>query len=705
MPIKITCPNCDSAVRVADKYAGLKVKCPACQGAIAVPAQVAQQPESKEAPPPLPAAESATDADEEFGLPNDVPLDDEPPPLPVPRRPSNAPAKKLSSSKTAGPPPGPRSLGRGAKIAMIAGAIAALCAVIAVAVLLVINGSFGNFSSGPWGAPVRVKDDTLGTMFLVELKDGWYLREANAPAPTRAFLVFYSYKNIGPREGALSISQRIKTESEKNAVKELTTGQPTAVGPENRIEVKTDKGHIYSGSDFADFWRSRGPKRDLGEWRPVTDGKIEGSGQSAFLFVIPTDENPTELLTPKWLGLSRKLPQAPFQARYYSSVFGFLPEAPEKAVPGLIAAMKDNDASVRLAAMHELQRLHPWTVEHVPVLTEALRDIHNDFGMRSEAAKILGELGPAAKDAIPALQEALRQGAPMFGPKDGSWQSFRNATETAYEKIGGRDALVAALGDSIANRYNVVEAAQELGGLVPAANQAVPTLKNFLRIARYNTSYPQIWASAVKEALEKIIGADQAAIVLSELDAEHASDRQQRQAASRRQAEDRMAATMRRITGDQAAAQERRETERRERAERTKGPLSGIWREKKGGNGFRIEDDDTALEIKLYGFNAAFRRFEGKLARRDGKPDSFEGTVEATFVHNPRGYSHRVTATLNKSGQLELTCPEWPDPSARAKPRTQKAVLIRQGDLPSSAFRFPASAPSRPIRTRSLRNP
>jgi hypothetical protein len=136
-----------------------------------------------------------------------------------------------------------------------------------------------------------------------------------------------------------------------------------------------------------------------------------------------------------------------------------------------------------------------------------------------------------------------------------------------------------------------------------------------------------------------------------------------------------------------------------------KGPLSGIWRDKKGGNGFRIEDDDKALGIQLSGYNAAVRRFEGKLARRDGKPDSFEGTVEATFVHNPRGYSHRVTATLNKSGQLEMTCPEWPDPYGRSKPKTRTAILIRQGDLPTQRFPFPTSAPSGPNKTRPNRGP
>jgi endogenous inhibitor of DNA gyrase (YacG/DUF329 family) len=46
MPIKIKCPLCGSAVRVAEKYAGLKVKCPTCQSPIAVPSTVPEKAES-----------------------------------------------------------------------------------------------------------------------------------------------------------------------------------------------------------------------------------------------------------------------------------------------------------------------------------------------------------------------------------------------------------------------------------------------------------------------------------------------------------------------------------------------------------------------------------------------------------------------------------------------------------------------------------
>ena len=114
------------------------------------------------------------------------------------------------------------------------------------------------------------------------------------------------------------------------------------------------------------------------------------------------------------------------------------------------------------------------------------------------------------------------------------------------------------------------------------------------------------------------------------------------------------------------------------------GPLSGIWRDKKSGLSLRIEDDGSTLDIKLSGRNSLVRQFTANLSRDDKTPDLLEGTAEAKFVHNALAYSRQITAKVNKSGQLELKCPEWPDPYGRAKPKTQTARLVRQGDLPRS---------------------
>jgi DNA-directed RNA polymerase subunit M/transcription elongation factor TFIIS len=37
MPLFVTCPSCNSALRVRDEYAGKKLKCPRCSGVVAVP--------------------------------------------------------------------------------------------------------------------------------------------------------------------------------------------------------------------------------------------------------------------------------------------------------------------------------------------------------------------------------------------------------------------------------------------------------------------------------------------------------------------------------------------------------------------------------------------------------------------------------------------------------------------------------------------
>jgi GYF domain 2 len=112
------------------------------------------------------------------------------------------------------------------------------------------------------------------------------------------------------------------------------------------------------------------------------------------------------------------------------------------------------------------------------------------------------------------------------------------------------------------------------------------------------------------------------------------------------------------------------------------GPLSGIWRDKRSGLSLRIEDNGSALDIKLSGRNSLVRQFTANLSRDDKKRDSFGGSAEAKFVRNALAYSRPITAKVNKSGQLELKCPDWPDPYGRAKPKTQTATLIRQGDLP-----------------------
>ena len=298
-------------------------------------------------------------------------------------------------------------------------------------------GFIANGSRKAWGTPVRVEDKTLGTAFEVKLENGWYVPEMEAPAKTRTFLVLYSYKNIGPREGALIVADRIQPAAQAVPLDSAPPSRPKTFSSEDRIEIVTDRGHIYQGSDLLEYWRLYAPKRDFGDWQPIEASNVGGVGRSAFHFVIPTDENPVELLTPAWLGLSSKLPHRRFPSRPYSTDFGFLPESPEQAVPRLMRAMQDADPAVRLSAMRALQKRQAWTAEHAAVLTEALLDGHNFLELRTEAAGILAEIGPMT--ALPALYEVRSLRAPIFRmPGDDSWQKFQDAVEAAIHKINAR---------------------------------------------------------------------------------------------------------------------------------------------------------------------------------------------------------------------------------------------------------------------------
>jgi len=75
-------------------------------------------------------------------------------------------------------------------------------------------------------------------------------------------------------------------------------------------------------------------------------------------------------------------------------------------IPRLIAALKDNDASVRRRAASDLGLIGREVPDVVPALIAALKD--NVAQVRAEAASALGHIGPAAHDAVPALIAALR---------------------------------------------------------------------------------------------------------------------------------------------------------------------------------------------------------------------------------------------------------------------------------------------------------
>jgi hypothetical protein len=422
---------------------------------------------------------------------------------------------------------------------------------------------------------------------------------------------------------------------------------------------------------FADLWKNHGPKLDLGEWHPVAaDGKVDSTGESAFLFLIPADESPVELLTPGWLGLSRKLPEAPFRTRSYSDDFGLLPEESDKAVARLVKAINNENASIGLAAIRAVEALHAFTPEHVPELREVLAGDRKPLELRSEAATILGELGPPAKDALPALRDAAcGQKAPFLLPGDVGWKGFQKAVHTALEKIGGRESLVAALTDAIEKKVNLAQSAQALGEIGPEAKRAVPSLTELLRIAGQDGHRDRPLQGTVVEALAKIVGDREARKLSDEINRQNLMESQQRQAAYRRQL--RESSELARMQ-DKVRTLERK-TRQQEQDQRAKGPLSDTWRDKNGLN-FVIEDDEQGLTIKFSGYDSFLRKFQARLKRQDGNPDSFDGPALAEFNGRP-SYSHRVTATIDKSGQMELQCPQWPERKGHGT-----KTLKRQGE-------------------------
>lgn len=79
------------------------------------------------------------------------------------------------------------------------------------------------------------------------------------------------------------------------------------------------------------------------------------------------------------------------------------------ALPALIEALKDPQASVRDRAAHALARMGPPASQAVPALIDALED--PDWRVRRSAARALGQIGPSAEAAVPALIEVIRDPA------------------------------------------------------------------------------------------------------------------------------------------------------------------------------------------------------------------------------------------------------------------------------------------------------
>ncbi|HEX3147623.1 MAG TPA: HEAT repeat domain-containing protein [Gemmataceae bacterium] len=201
------------------------------------------------------------------------------------------------------------------------------------------------------------------------------------------------------------------------------------------------------------------------------------------------------------------------------------------SIPKLVLLLKDADAGPRLAAAFALGRIGPEASAAVPDLVNALAG-DADANVRKEAARACSLLGLDAKTAIPALAKALRE--------DKS-EEVRQQAALALSKMRGDDVLVAipamveamkkdadksvrifavhalgtCLGDGlrayvkdmadqlIIEKEGDVRLAlvQELGGLGPAAKDALPALNR--AVTDVQLSVRDEAKKAVKKVLEK----------------------------------------------------------------------------------------------------------------------------------------------------------------------------------------------------------
>jgi GYF domain 2 len=297
----------------------------------------------------------------------------------------------------------------GTKVGIIGGGVGTGVLLLLVIFLVPDRGGSGGEGNskpggGDWGSPIRINKDD-GTTFLVGLKDGWWTDLYGfGETEKKTFVLVYYSKNLGPREGWFSLG---------------------------RVEIKTDKGHIFSDEDGGRIGEAQ---RDVGGWSPKRTDKIDETSQSALIFRIPKDEFPTELINRHLAG---KLPQRNFGTRRYTERFGFLPEKAEEAVPGLILALEDNDNLISAAAIEILGQIGPAAKGAVPALTKVLlsmkpTNVGIDDYLFVPAAKALGQIGPSAKEALPALEKRFNEYKKRWGPHS---EDIANACSAAISQI------------------------------------------------------------------------------------------------------------------------------------------------------------------------------------------------------------------------------------------------------------------------------
>lgn len=277
-----------------------------------------------------------------------------------------------------------------------------------------------------WPERVRVRmvgeDGRVETSFVVGLTDAWWsdYQSSGSQDGKKTFVVAYHYMNVGPRERAFSLG-------------------PCGLFSSDRVEIKTQEGHIFPGSEFSRgvFLQGiSGQREDAARvgWLPMETRKIDEIGESAIVFEIPENEVPTELVTSGSLDLSFSLPKQSFRFRPYSNVFGFLSQHDNKTLPALIAVLQNQNVQTRSAGLDVLGKLGPDAQEAVPAIIALLQG-DEQLAIREQAANTLGAIGPGAEAAIPALRNAVdgRSAGIRFG---GAYhRALQTAAAEALAKI------------------------------------------------------------------------------------------------------------------------------------------------------------------------------------------------------------------------------------------------------------------------------
>ena len=163
------------------------------------------------------------------------------------------------------------------------------------------------------------------------------------------------------------------------------------------------------------------------------------------------------------------------------------------AVPGLIAALEDENSEVRERATDILGRIGVDNKEIIPILIAALEN-KNPF-VRAGTATALGRIGVDAKAAVPALRKALKD-----EDSNVRWSANVALRNISPDRERNVSLLIAALKDE--NSSVRKSAAEALGRILEQDKNSVPAL-----IAALKDNDSDVRRSAA-EALGRIGGQD-----------------------------------------------------------------------------------------------------------------------------------------------------------------------------------------------------